>query len=140
MLEGRIMDAKDDLDTELVEERKSPPLHVDNCALDGTKVGTYFDDVFNVIDVLDAFDGGVGLTTLGLVNFELTLTQGIRITETSGANEGIVVLWGKMEDFDVSGLIQCAVQFSVLKAGKEDAGGKFLIKWVIDMCECRGFS
>ncbi len=63
------MDAKDDLDTELVEERKSPPFHVDDCALDGTKVGTYFDEVFNVIAAPDAFDGGVGLTTLGLVNF-----------------------------------------------------------------------
>jgi hypothetical protein len=107
---------------------KSPPLHVNNFALDGTKVGRYFDDIFNVIDAPNAFDGGDGLTTLRLVIFELTLVPGIRVTETSGPNEGTVVLLGKMEDVDVSGLIRCTVQFSILKAGKEDASGKFLIK------------
>jgi hypothetical protein len=62
-----------------MEKRKSPPLHVNDCALDGAKVGTIFYHIFNVIDSPDAFDGGISFTALRFVDFEFALVPSICI-------------------------------------------------------------
>ena len=62
-----------------MEKRKSPPLHIDDCALDGTKAGTNSYHIFNVINMTNAFDGGISFTELRFMDFEFALVPSICI-------------------------------------------------------------
>ena len=102
----------------------TPLLHINDGPNDAAHVRAHLNNIFNVIDTSDSFDGRIHLGLLGFVDLEFDFVTGISVANAGSIHKTCITLGSKMKDVNLSGLIgRCTVQIGVLESGVQDSGG-----------------
>ena len=88
-----------------MEYRITPLLHINDGPNDAAHVRAHLNNIFNVIDTSDSFDGRIHLGLLGFVDLEFDFVTGICIANAGSIHKTCITLGSKMEDVNLEDFV-----------------------------------
>ena len=100
-------------------------MNINDGTIYAAQVCAHFNDIFDVVDFSDSFDGRICFDLLGFVDSEFDFVTCVCVPNAGSIHKTCVALRSKVEDVDLSGLVgSCTVQIGVLELSVQDSGGK----------------